>query len=111
MLDAECVQVAGLFSVVVLQPHDACNAVDSVGDVGRLATSEFFATATHGYNSRERVAPCGEFRRARTTAMWASLRCVPHGDVRLTGSKAFGGRCGPRSHDFYDVNVALFRLS
>ena len=21
------------------------------------------------------------------------------------------GRCGPRSHDFYDVNVALFRLS
>ena len=24
---------------------------------------------------------------------------------------AFSGRCGPRSHDFYDVNVALFRLS
>lgn len=26
-------------------------------------------------------------------------------------SGAFSGRCGPRSHDFYDVNVALFRLS
>ena len=26
-------------------------------------------------------------------------------------SGAFSGRCGPRSHDFYDVNVVLFRLS
>ena len=68
MFNAEGVQVAGFVRVEVLKPHHAGDSVDSVSDVCRLAASEFFATTTHGYNSRECVDSCGEFKRHRTTA-------------------------------------------
>ena len=68
MFNAERIQVASFVRVEVFKPHHAGDSVDSVGDVCGFAASEFFATTTHGYNSRERIDSCGESKRHRTTA-------------------------------------------
>ena len=52
MIGAQRIEVACFVSIEILEPYDAGDAVDAVGDFCGLTAPEFFATTTHGYNSR-----------------------------------------------------------
>jgi hypothetical protein len=47
MRDAQHVEVPSVVAVVVLQPHDARDAIDAERHLARLVAPELFATAAH----------------------------------------------------------------
>ena len=79
MIGAQRIEVACFVSIEILEPYDAGDAVDAVRDFCGLSAPEFFATTTHGYNSRERLVTSGEsggslYAAPPTLASWWAMR-------------------------------------
>ena len=60
MLGTHGVEVSSNIGVEIFKPNHASDAVDSVGDLGRLVATELLAATNHGYNSREHTVSGGE---------------------------------------------------
>ena len=57
-----------IVGVEILEPHHTGNAIDAVGNLGRLVATELFAASNHGYNSREHTVSGGESDRRHAIA-------------------------------------------
>ena len=68
MIGTHRIEMSNVVGVEILQPHDAGDAINAVGNFGRFVAAELFATTNHGYNSREHTVPGGESDRRRAIA-------------------------------------------
>jgi len=62
MIGTHRIEMSNVVGVEILQPHDAGNAINAIGNFGRFVAAELFATTNHGYNSRQSPAASGESR-------------------------------------------------